>query len=66
MTNFDIQKDIDNTSFNEIDNYIWKQKDRADKKKKQKEKDKKNEGNKKAHKKNKGGGKFKLDPTATF
>ena len=33
---FDIQKDIDNTRFNKIDNYMCKQKDGADKKKKQK------------------------------
>ena len=33
-TNFNVQKDIDNTSFNEIDNYMRKQKDGADKQKK--------------------------------
>ena len=67
-TNFDVQKDIDNTSFNKIDNYMRKQKDGADKKKRQKEKAKKKETDKKyPHKKNKGNnGKYKLDPTATF
>ena len=60
--NFDVHKDIDDTSFNEIDNYMRKQKDGADKKKKQKEK----ENNKKPHKKgNQNGGKYKLDPNGT-
>ena len=39
----DVQKDIDNTSFNEIDNYMRKQKDWVDRTKKKKEKENKKE-----------------------
>ena len=48
--NFNIHKNINETSFDEIDDYMRKQKDGADKKKKQKEKDKKKD-DKKPHKK---------------
>ena len=65
-TNFNMQKNINDTSFEEIDDYMRKQKDSADKKKKQKKKDEKKD-DKKPHKKGKGNGKdkYKLDPNAT-
>ena len=65
-TNFNIHKNINETSFEEIDDYMRKQKDGADRKKKQKKKDKKKD-DKKSHKKGKGTNKdkYKLDPTAT-
>lgn len=67
QTNIDVQKNVDNTSFNEINNYMRKQKDGADKKKKLKKKDKKKDNKKNLHKKGKGSGsnKYKLDPKAT-
>ena len=65
QTNFDVQKDIDNTSFNEIDNYMRKQKDGADRKKTQKDKDKKKNDKKKPNKKGSKKDKYKLDPKAT-
>ena len=40
---FDLHKNIDDTSFNEIDNFMRKQKDEADKKKKQSDNKKKKE-----------------------
>ena len=64
-TNFNIHKNINDTSFEEIDDYMRKQKDGADRKKKQKKNEKKDD--KKPHKKGKGDkkDKYKLDPNAT-
>ena len=64
-TNFNIHKNINETSFEEIDDYMRKQKDGADRKKKQKKNKKKDE--KKPNKKGKGSkkDKYKLDPNAT-
>ena len=66
---FDINKDIDNTSYEEIDYFLEKQKEKADKEhsKREKEKKKKENDKKNHHKKtNWNGGKFKLDPNATY
>ena len=62
-TNFNIHKNINDTSFEEIDDYMRKQKDGADKKKKQKKNEKKDD--KKPHKKGSKKDKYKLDPNAT-
>ena len=58
-----MQKNINDTSFDEIDDYMRKQKDSADKKKKQKKNEKKED--KKPHKKGSKTDKYKLDPNAT-
>ena len=65
--NFDEAKDIDNTSYAEIDHYMEKQKDKADKEyaKKEKEKKKNEEDKKKAAHSSGGncrGSKYKIDP----
>ena len=62
-TNFNIHKNINETSFVEIDDYMRKQKDGADCKKKQKKNEKKDE--KKPNKKGSKKDKYKLDPNAT-
>ena len=65
-TNFNVHKDINDTSFEEIDDYMRKQKDGADCKKKQKKNNEKKD-EKKPNKRGKGTNKdkYKLDPTAT-
>ena len=62
-TNFNVHKDINETSFEEIDDYMRKQKDGADRKKKQKKNEKKDD--KKPNKKGSKKDKYKLDPNAT-
>ena len=66
MESFDESKDIDNTSYEEIDHYMEKQKDKADKEyaKKEKEKKKKEEEKKKAQSSgsSRRGSKYKIDP----
>ena len=63
---FDVNKDIDNTSYQEINHFMEKQKEKADKEhtKKEKEKKKKEEEKKKAQSSGSGrrGSKDKFDP----
>ena len=64
---FDLHKNIDTTSFKEINNYMCKQKEEADKKKKQVEREKKNnEEEKKNPNKKNNQDKYKLDLNATY
>lgn len=66
---FEVSKDIDNTSYEEINHFMEKQKEKADKEhsKSEKEKKKKEEEKKKAHSSggNWRGSKFKIDPNKT-